>query len=57
MEMKHKLQFLKYCPNRDTSGKTIEKRTVEKGFKQQIFYKIKMFIGHPMNRDDESDSD
>ena len=49
--------LIKDCPNRDASGQTIEKRTVEEGFKQQIFNKIEMFVGYPMNRDDESDSD
>ena len=49
--------LIKDCPNRDASGQTIEKRTVEEGFKQQIFNKIEMFVGYPMNRDDDSDSD
>ena len=49
--------LIKDCPNRDASGQTIEKKTVEEGFKQQIFNKIEMFVGYPMNRDDESDSD
>ena len=50
--------LIKDCPNRDASGQTIEKRTVEEGFKQQIFNKIEMFAGYPINRDDdESDSD
>ena len=49
--------LIKDCPNRDASGQIIEKRTVEEGFKQQIFNKIEMFVGYPMNKDDESDSD
>ena len=49
--------LIKECPNRDASGQTIEKKTVEEGFKQQIFNKIEMFVGYPINRDDESDSD
>ena len=49
--------LIKDCPNRDASGQIIEKKTVEEGFKQQIFNKIEMFVGYPMNKDDESDSD
>ena len=49
--------LIKDCPNGDASGQIIEKRTVEEGFKQQIFNKIEMFVGYPMNKDDESDSD
>ena len=49
--------LIKDCPNRDASGQVIQKKTVEEGFKQQIFNKIEMFVGYPMNKDDESDSD
>ena len=49
--------LIKDYPNRDASGQIIETRTVEEGFKQQIFNKIEMFVGYPMNKDDESDSD
>ena len=49
--------LIRDCPNRDASNQVIEKRTVEEGFKQQIFNKIEMFVGYPMNKDNDSDSD
>ena len=49
--------LIKDYPNRDAFGQIIEKRTIEEGFKQQIIKKIEMFVGYPMNKDDESDSD
>ena len=49
--------FIKDCPNRDSSGQIVEKRTVVEGFKQQIFNRIQMFMGYPINKDDEEDDD
>ena len=35
-------------------NQTIERNGVINGFKQQIFEKIQMFMGYPLNKDDES---
>jgi activator of HSP90 ATPase len=46
--------LIKECPNRDANNQTIERKNIIEGFKQQIFEKIQMFIGYPLNKDDES---
>ena len=46
--------LIKNCPNRDANNQTIERNGVINGFKQQIFEKIQMFMGYPLNKDDES---
>ena len=46
--------LIKNCHNRDANNQTIERNGVINGFKQQIFEKIQMFMGYPLNKDDES---
>jgi activator of HSP90 ATPase len=46
--------IIKNCPNRDSNNQTIERNNIINGFKEQIFEKIQMFLGYPLNKDDDS---
>lgn len=47
---------VKNIPERDNSNSTVDVKSIEKGFRSQIFEKIQNYLGYPMNND-ESDSD
>ena len=49
--------LIKNCPERDSHNQTIDFDNIKAGFKTQIFDKIAMFLGYPLNNDDSSDED
>lgn len=47
---------LKNVPERDANKQTVDLKTLEAGFRSQIFQKISNFLGYPQNND-KSDSE
>jgi activator of HSP90 ATPase len=48
---------LKNIPEKDSYGQIVDLPNLEQGFKSQIFFKIRDYLGYPINNDSESDED
>ena len=49
--------LIKNCPDRDVHNQTIDFDNIKVGFQAQIFDKIAMFLGYPLNKDSDSEDD
>ena len=48
---------LKNIPERDNCNQYVDVKTIEAGWRSQIFQKINDWLGYPLNKDKDSDSD
>ena len=51
------LIILKGIPERDTCNQYVDTKQVEAGWRSQIFQKINDYLGYPLNKDADEDSD
>ncbi len=49
--------IVKNIPERDILNSSVDLKSIEKGFRTQIFEKIQNYLGYPMNNDVSSDSE
>jgi len=49
--------IVKNIPERDNLNSSVDLKSIEKGFRTQIFEKIQNYLGYPMNNDVSSDSE
>lgn len=51
----HIFIIVKNIPEKDNLKSSVDVKNIEQGFRQQIFEKIKTFMGYPINNDESSD--
>jgi activator of HSP90 ATPase len=51
----HVYIIVKNIPEKDNLNSSVDVKNIEKGFRQQIFEKIKNFMGYPINNDSSSE--